>query len=633
MKTSDNNSNDSFIIQPASHCQIGNFQVEIDSYLCQFADVNYFQVTINNPDNQENSGKSGLLRIGSLDGALRRELQLRKVLGNHKMISELLVDVEEEPVKLFPSSQQPKNQSEEDSSNSLEETNTTEIAEEVQLTEESQSQETTSEELSEPEKTDQHSSDNSENNHQDTVGIESETENTEYLDEEYYEEEPVGFDFNSSTPKLILLSYLPEETETLTTWLTKDKSLKESLLVASQICQFCRLVYQHKKSLIQIFPKFIQMGTPVQFFDLTGVYSTGENLTSGFMGEYSAPEIAYQSNCTISEQMSTYTVAALLYHAIHHKLPYQQSSKELEIEPISSIYQILKLSLSSIPEERFSLTQLLELLVENRKSIEKPQIHWEVATNSIVGLSPSRLQNEDSYGIREHHLNNSDSLILGVVADGMGGMAQGEIASKIAVQTVLETPITEDLTNPNNRAKWLISLVEKANNSIAKQVKDGGTTISLVMALGRELMIAHVGDSRIYLLREGKISQLSEDHSMVAMLVASGEITYEESQNHPDRNVLIKSLGSKRRLSPGYVQDLSRFGGDSSMVLEDGDILILCSDGVWDLVSTSELAEIFTREQTLQSSVDVTINQVLQQGANDNATIMALKYRMRSSQS
>jgi protein phosphatase len=208
-------------------------------------------------------------------------------------------------------------------------------------------------------------------------------------------------------------------------------------------------------------------------------------------------------------------------------------------------------------------------------------------------------------------------------------MAQGELASKLAVQTVLETPITADLTNQNIRGHWLISLVEKANNSVAQQVRDGGTTISLVMGLGRELMIAHVGDSRIFLLRNGQICQLSEDHSLVAMLFASGEITYEESLNHPDRNVLTKSLGSKRKLSPGYVQDLNRFGAGLSMLLEDGDILILCSDGVWDLVPADELAEIFSGDKILQSSADLTIKKVLERGAHDNATILALKLRVK----
>jgi PPM family protein phosphatase len=141
-------------------------------------------------------------------------------------------------------------------------------------------------------------------------------------------------------------------------------------------------------------------------------------------------------------------------------------------------------------------------------------------------------------------------------------------------------------------------------------------------------MIAHVGDSRILLLRNGQICQLSEDHSIVTMLLASGRITYEESLNHPDQNVLIKSLGSKSRLSEGYVQTLSRFDENPSMTLQDGDTLLLCSDGVWDLLSAADFADIFTQAETLPSGVHQAIAQVLSKGAHDNSTLLALRCQM-----
>lgn len=204
-------------------------------------------------------------------------------------------------------------------------------------------------------------------------------------------------------------------------------------------------------------------------------------------------------------------------------------------------------------------------------------------------------------------------------------MAQGEVASQMAIQTVLDAPIPKDLSIPETRNAWLISLVEQANKAVSDHVRNGGTTISLVAAVGRELNIAHVGDSRIFLLRKRVICQLSEDHSLVAMLLASGQITYEESLDHCDRSVLTKSLGSKPRLSEGYVQTLSRFGTDFSLTLEDNDIIILCSDGVWDEVSPDTLAEILNNHSDLQAALNQTINQVIEQGANDNATLVALK--------
>jgi PPM family protein phosphatase len=576
------------IIQENTCCQIDDFRVQIELHLGQLADVHYFQVTLHHINEEAGLRKPGLLRVGSIDGGLSRELQLRQTLGSYKMVSELLAAVTEYLVCI--SSHSPLLQEKiEDTPNFCQ----------------------------------------AENYIESSFEVESKLEQeAEYLEEIVFEEEIVS---ESVGKKLILLSYLPEDGETLASWLTEENSLETSLLLASQVCQFFRYVYQREWCFVQIFPKFIQMGTPVQFFDLTGVYPVGKQLNSAFLADYCAPEIAYDSSCIINEQMSTYTVGSLLYETIHHQLPPQGNIGELDIKPIPRIYQILKICLSPIAEERFLLPQLLSLLVEIRSSMRTPNIKWEVASNSTVGLSTSRLQNEDNYGVRQQYFSNSEPLILGVVADGMGGMAQGEVASKLAVETVIEAPVPAGLSNLDRRAEWLIYLVQQANESVASNVRDGGTTLSLVMALGRELMIAHIGDSRIFLLRKKQICQLSEDHSMVAMLVASGQITYEESLEHPDRNLLTKSLGSKRKLSEGYVQDLSRFGTGLSMLLEDEDILILCSDGVWDLVPANELAEIFVDHYILQSAVDSTIEKVLSRGAHDNATILALKYCHKNS--
>lgn len=571
-------------IQENICCYIANFRVEILSHLGQFADIHYFKVMLHNCEaeaNEDNLEKLGLLRVGSTDGGLNRELQLRQTLENYKMVAELLASETEDSVYV--------------SAKKLEESATERI-----------------DEFSEA----------------DDCALITDTQ-SEYLEEEFYEQ--IEIESEVTGQKLIILSYLPNFEETLEAWLTQENCLEQTLLLSSQICQLFRYAYQQSWCFIQIFPQFIQMGTPVKFFDLTGAYPVGEELTSSFLGGYCAPEIAYASGHTIDEQMSTYTVGALLYQAVHQKLPAQTYSTELEIKPIPSIYQILKLCLSPIPEQRFSLSGLLSLLVESRKSMLTPQIHWDVYGRSTLGLSTSRLQNEDSFGVRQQYFSNGEPALLGVVADGMGGMAQGEVASQLAVQTVLEAQIPIHLTNQQQRAEWLVDLVQKANACVTDNVRDGGTTLSLVMAIGQDLTIAHVGDSRIFLLRNQQICQLSEDHSIVATLFASGQITYKESQVHPDRNVLIKSLGSKRRLSDRYVQNLSLFGANLSLPLKDGDILLLCSDGVWDLVPADELAENFRGDRTIDSAVELTIEQVLARGAHDNATILALKCSIKNS--
>ncbi|MFN7503228.1 MAG: PP2C family protein-serine/threonine phosphatase, partial [Dolichospermum sp.] len=419
--------------------------------------------------------------------------------------------------------------------------------------------------------------------------------------------------------------YLPRENQTLETWLKTEQTLEESLLITGQICQLFRYIFQREWCVINILPQFIKIGTPIEFFDLTNAYPVNEILTSGLVGNYCDPELAYCKS-PIQETMSSYTVAALLYQIIHKQTLPTDQREEIEISPIPVIHQILKICLSALPQERFTLEQLLQILVSTRQEISTPKINWEIASSSTVGLSINRLKNEDNYGIKYQKISDTETIILAAIADGMGGMSQGELASKLAIKTVLETAIFPEYPTIEQYQEWLTNLFTQANETVSNQVKEGGTTLSVIFARSQQLIISHVGDSRIYLLRQGEIKQLSEDHSLVAMLVASGQITPSQSLEHPDRNVLIKSIGTKRRLSDGYVQNLKQTTPELSMQLAHQDILLLCSDGVWDLVSKNELEEIFTIDQNLQTSVNLTINKVLERGASDNATLLALQF-------
>ncbi|MGA8896259.1 MAG: protein phosphatase 2C domain-containing protein [Planktothrix agardhii] len=653
------------VIQEKTRFSIDNFQLEVLSYLGQITSgIHYFKVNIETDDRgSTESQKLGLLRVGSTEGGLKRELDVRELLIGYKMIGELLAQTIEDSVKVDLRSsalsyqqlepEKPKLKMDfdtlesfaneaEPNSNEAEQNNEEAASTAEDATNESRPQ---SEDLGEivtgdPETVFFHQNTSlqpadSIKNPVSLVGVPNSSENTtdqtnaesEHLEEEYYPEVEMCAD--GSDRKLLVLTYLPEDNTTLQDWLGQDNSLETSLSITSQVCQFFRYIHQRGWCFVQILPQFIQVETPIKFFDLTGAYPLNEKLQSGLLENYCAPELAYSH--PIQEAMSSYTVGALLYHAIHKQPLSSDNQIDIKINPIPRIYQLLKIALSPLPEERFPLSQLVSLLVETRKSLQATKIHWNVASQSTTGLSTSRLQNEDSYGIRQLQLSNSETLILGVVADGMGGMSQGEVASKLAVQTVLEEPIPAEFNSIEQQSEWLVSLVQKANESVATNVRDGGTTLSITLAVGQDLAIAHVGDSRIYLLRQGEdIRQLSEDHSLVAMLVASGQITHEESLDHPDRNVLTKSIGSKRRLSDGYVQQLSRSGQNLSLPLENGDILLLCSDGVWDLVSNEEIAKIFTHHQTLQTAVDEVINCVLQRGAPDNATLLALELSCHS---
>ena len=566
------NTNQNPLIIKENICfRIDNLQIEIISYLGQLTpDIYYFQVNII-------SEKPGLLRIGATNSALNQELELRKRLGDYKLVTEILAHSQDNiTIDIKPQ-------------------NPPEIA-------------TIFSPIPE-------------------IDTASEYLQKEYLEDEYYPETEIST--NISNQKLLLITYLPKENQTLETWLKTAHSLEESIFLTSQICQLCRYLHQRGWCFINILPQFIQMGTPIQFFDLTSAYPLGETLNSGLIGTYCAPELAYCKN-PIHETMSSYTVAALLYQIIHKQTLSTDQTIEIQINPIPIIYQILKICLSSLPEERFPLEQLLKILVRTRQNISTPKINWQIASISTVGLSINRLQNEDNYGIKQQKISDRETILLAAIADGMGGMSQGELASQLAIKTVLETPIFFQNQTIEQYQEWLENLFIQANETVSNQLKDGGTTLSVIFAISQQLIISHVGDSRIYLLRQGQIKQLSQDHSLVAMLVASEQITEAESLDHPDRNILTKSIGTKRRLSDGYVQDLKQTTPELSMKLEHEDIILLCSDGVWDLVPKNEIAEIFTPDQNLQKSVDLTINKVLERGASDNATLLALQFLINS---
>lgn len=568
------------VIQTQTAIEFEGLSLQVKSYLRRVADVHYFRVEyISNDENQ-----NGLLRIGKVDGALSRELEVRKSLGTYKLVPDLLAHAEM-PVQVVLG----------DASDLLAQESQQKFISDQVAPEKIATIPTTSEEPDEvvPENLDEEV----------------------YLEEEYIEED------NSAQLSIIALGELPSDEISLEYWLNKEHSSEQILSVIGLICQVFRYAQQRGWCFVQLFPSFVQVEGSVKFLDLIGVYPDNEKLKYGLAEGYCAPEVAYSSQ-PIDEKVSTYLIGALLYHAIHHK-PIPPDSESFAIAPIPKIYQLLKTCLATVPEDRYPLAQLVSLIIETRQALKTVQVEWEVAKRSTVGLV--RSGNEDNYGVRQQRVGTSEPFLLGVVADGMGGEAHGEIASKLAVEALIEAPIPTDLSSADKKTTWMLELMQQANDAVSKNAQGGSTTLSAVLAIGRELAIAHVGDSRIFLLRNGCICQLSEDHSLPALLLASGQITYEESLTHPDKNQLTKFIGSKRSLSDGYVQDLSQFGDDKTLSLEDGDILVLCSDGVWDLVHEDKLADIFASDRSLQANVDQVIDLVLANGAHDNATVVAIK--------
>lgn len=227
---------------------------------------------------------------------------------------------------------------------------------------------------------------------------------------------------------------------------------------------------------------------------------------------------------------------------------------------------------------------------------------------SDIGLV--RETNEDSYVCDE---------ALCMVADGMGGHAAGEVASRMTVEAVRaslasasavdEVRLRQAFADANER------VFEKARSHEA--CAGMGSTASAAYVADGRCVWAHVGDSRIYLLRDGALAQITRDHSLVWDLVARGAITQEEAAAHPKRNMLTRAIG----VDAAVEIDAGAFA------LQPGDQLLLCTDGLTNMVELSELERILAASSEPADKVDGLIDRALAAGGKDNVTVVLVQYR------
>lgn len=232
---------------------------------------------------------------------------------------------------------------------------------------------------------------------------------------------------------------------------------------------------------------------------------------------------------------------------------------------------------------------------------------------ALSEIGKVRKENEDSYLV-------SMERGLYAVADGMGGYAGGQVASGIAIR-VLDEEVAS-LVSPDNCScsEMLLNSLLKANKQILEQGKDEeyfgmGTTVTAARLFPGKLCIAHIGDSRAYLFREGSFRLLTQDHSLVNELLQKGELTMEEALNHPRRNILTRALGVNEQPQIDLL-DLS---------VQKGDLLLLCTDGLYNQVTDEEIQEIFTVQDSLKVKVEKMVNLALERGGNDNITAVLVQ--------
>ena len=206
---------------------------------------------------------------------------------------------------------------------------------------------------------------------------------------------------------------------------------------------------------------------------------------------------------------------------------------------------------------------------------------------------------------------------LMIVADGMGGHRGGATASRLAAETVKEQFLSAASTDPS---EVLRGALEKANATIWSQAQANpdlrgmGTTTSALVVREGQGWFAHVGDSRIYLVRGQEIRQLTDDHSLVASMVREGLLTTQEAENHPRRNVLQRSMGVSEEVEVDVRGPIE---------LQEGDVFIICSDGLHGVVKEEEMKQV--ARLSVEAAADEFLRRALEKGAPDNVTVIVAR--------
>lgn len=211
-----------------------------------------------------------------------------------------------------------------------------------------------------------------------------------------------------------------------------------------------------------------------------------------------------------------------------------------------------------------------------------------------------------------------------IVADGMGGHLDGEKAAATAVQTLasemlerIYIPLLRDFKASDSPTilDALVYASEKANLAVIKEVPGGGTTLSTVAIVDNLAYLVHVGDSRAYLIHHNEIEQLTTDHTLVQRLVEMEELTPEEAEDYPQKNVLYRAIGQNEQLK---IERLIRS-------LPPGAQMLICSDGLWDLVDDSTLKQVTLESSSPQDACDRLVALANKHGGTDNITVIILK--------
>lgn len=241
-------------------------------------------------------------------------------------------------------------------------------------------------------------------------------------------------------------------------------------------------------------------------------------------------------------------------------------------------------------------------------------------TNFMTDQGQVRSINEDAGGVFYH----AHDQVLAVVADGMGGHNAGEVASALAVRTIeTKWENTPEIDNAEDATLWIEAALREANMAIYDRSKEDetlegmGTTVVLAVCTKDYLTIGHVGDSRAYLLKGKDINQVTVDHSLVNELLRTGQISADDAEEHPRKNVLLRAVGTEKEVEI----DINTFHW------QEEDVLLLCSDGLTNKVSEEEIGGLRTTVKDDETWSKELMHIANERGGEDNITLALVRYK------
>lgn len=232
---------------------------------------------------------------------------------------------------------------------------------------------------------------------------------------------------------------------------------------------------------------------------------------------------------------------------------------------------------------------------------------------SISDIGRKRQVNQDYVYASEVPVGNLPNLFI--VADGMGGHNAGDYASKITVETILNEVSLSEEGNPERLLRDAITVANDLVVTVAARATDlvgMGTTVVAATCIGRLLQVANVGDSRLYVVHENGIEQITKDHSLVEEMVRLGGIARDDARNHPDKNIITRAVGGKETVEADFF----------TVELQESDTVLMCSDGLTNMLEDEEIYSILKCEKSIQEKAQVLVDTANEKGGRDNISVI-----------